>query len=241
MWRSATQANLVALNFLYSGTTPANGICNNLVGNGASATVMWAYNTGATPISSSPTLSMDGTKVAFVSNSSPAVFHVLAWTAGQGTVTAPVTPTGTQMNSVTLNGSTGASISSPYVDYSRDLAYVGSDNGILYVISGVFGGTPTLTASYTVSAGQRLSAPVWVDVPYSRIFVGAADGKLYSISSTTPTVIAQVNEPGGASSIIVDNISTQAQASSIYFSTLGPSSNCGNKYCAVKLTQTALQ
>jgi hypothetical protein len=60
-------------------------------------------------------------------------------------------------------------------------------------------------------------------------------------SSTTPTQGPQVTEPGGTSSVVVDNVSTQAQASSIYFSTLGTSSNCGNNYCAVKLTQATLQ
>jgi hypothetical protein len=60
-------------------------------------------------------------------------------------------------------------------------------------------------------------------------------------SSTTPTQGPQVTEPGGTSSVVVDNVSTQPQASSIYFSTLGTSSNCGNNYCAVKLTQATLQ
>ena len=50
-----------------------------------------------------------------------------------------------------------------------------------------------------------------------------------------------VNYPGGTSGIIVDNISTQGQASSVYFSTQG-SVNVGscNSRCAVKLTQSGL-
>jgi hypothetical protein len=78
-----------------------------------------------------------------------------------------------------------------------------------------------------------------------RIFFGLPSTGLiasYDISSsTTPSLIAQVNETGGSSSIIVDNVSTFAQASSVYFSTLATSSNCGNNYCAVKLTQATLQ
>jgi hypothetical protein len=48
---------------------------------------------------------------------------------------------------------------------------------------------------------------------------------------------------GGVSGIVIDNSSTQAQASSLYFSTLGAVTvgTCNNKRCAVKLTQLNLQ
>jgi hypothetical protein len=49
---------------------------------------------------------------------------------------------------------------------------------------------------------------------------------------------------GGTSGIIVDNDSTDGQASSIYFGTLAISTTiCGTSaaHCAVKLTQAALQ
>ena len=62
-------------------------------------------------------------------------------------------------------------------------------------------------------------------------------------TATNPSATAG-NEIGGASGITVDNVSPQPQASSIYFGTLGVSggSPCGtNLYCAVKLTQGALQ
>jgi len=90
---SANQANIVAFNYLYSGSAPTNGICNNLVGNGTSAHVMWAYNVGALPITTSPIPSLSGAKIAFVQNTSPSKFSVLAFQAGQGTsVTAPASP-----------------------------------------------------------------------------------------------------------------------------------------------------
>lgn len=49
--------------------------------------------------------------------------------------------------------------------------------------------------------------------------------------------------PGGLSAIIIDNISDQAQASSMYFSTLAIVSvgSCSNARCAVKLSQLDLQ
>ena len=49
---------------------------------------------------------------------------------------------------------------------------------------------------------------------------------------------------GGTSAMIVDNDSTAGQASSIYFGTLATSTTiCGTTaaYCAVKLTQAALE
>ena len=52
-----------------------------------------------------------------------------------------------------------------------------------------------------------------------------------------------VNYPGGVSGIIIDNVSTSGQASSVYFSTQGVVNvgSCGNARCAVKLTQLGLQ
>jgi hypothetical protein len=62
-------------------------------------------------------------------------------------------------------------------------------------------------------------------------------------STTTPTLGApgQIAEAGGASGIIVDNVSASNQASSIYFTTLASSASCGGNFCAVKLTQGGLQ
>jgi hypothetical protein len=50
-------------------------------------------------------------------------------------------------------------------------------------------------------------------------------------------------ENGGTSGIIVDNVSSSTQASSIYFSTLNNQgcSTGGNGRCATKLTQSGLQ
>ena len=69
----------------------------------------------------------------------------------------------------------------------------------------------------------------------------------YNITNGMPTALThKVAEKNGVSGIIVDNLSTSAQASSVYFSTLGnPPPNCGDGIpsggCAVKLTQSGLQ
>jgi hypothetical protein len=56
---------------------------------------------------------------------------------------------------------------------------------------------------------------------------------------------AHLAEDGGTSGIIVDNVSTEAQASSVYFTPLGwpddPGNTCAWVGCAVKATQNGLQ
>jgi len=64
-------------------------------------------------------------------------------------------------------------------------------------------------------------------------------------SSTTPTATA-TNEWGGTSGFSIDNVSTEDQASSVYFGTLdkapsGTAPACpSGQYCAIKLTQQGL-
>ena len=102
-----------------------------------------------------------------------------------------------------------------------------------------------LTEFYNASAG----------VDYLFVGVNANPTELYTFALPNPLEIAQGDTPtalatntadvaGGTSGIIVDNDSTDAQASSIYFGTLATSTTiCGTPaaYCAVKLTQSALE
>ena len=64
-------------------------------------------------------------------------------------------------------------------------------------------------------------------------------------SGAIPGTLSGTTYSGGTSGIIWDNTSTQVQASSVYFSTLGTNVNTGgcngNIHCAVKLTQKGLQ
>ena len=48
---------------------------------------------------------------------------------------------------ITMNGNVGATRSSPFVDYTGDIAYVGDDSGKIHKFTGVFKGTPTEVTS----------------------------------------------------------------------------------------------
>jgi hypothetical protein len=218
---SGTQPNIVAFNNLYTGTAGGNGICNRAVtGNdaGTSApTVYWSYNVhaltnGAVP--TSPVLSLDGTKVAFVESvaGSPAHFHVLAWKAKDGqnanlqslnstlaiTTFSATTPAAGAATDLALGAAvTGTdTISSPYIDYSNDTAYIGNDIGVLYRVKNVFctlascaNAAPSLdptwggTGSVAVPCGAKLTGPVQ-DFATLNVFVGCSDGKVYGFNST---------------------------------------------------------
>jgi hypothetical protein len=230
---SATQPNLVAFNNLYSGTAGGNGICNRTpsgADTGVAATVYWSYNVngagGAVP--TSPTLSLDGTKIAFVESASgqPAHFHVLAWKSDDGqssanlqnvlvpttintfVAAAPVAGSGTATDLPLGSATTGTdTLSSPFIDYGNDLAYVGNDAGVLYRIKDVYctvnpacsGSSkpaPSMDASWGSSgavtvgpgscagtASSVLTGPV-PDFMNGNVFVGCSDGKLYGFNSS---------------------------------------------------------
>jgi hypothetical protein len=80
----------------------------------------------------------------------------------------------------------------------------------------------------------------------TEIYAFLLPNSLEVASGDAPTSVATntTDVAGGTSGIIVDNNSTDGQASSIYFGTLGTSTTicgAGAAYCAVKLTQAALQ
>jgi len=222
----AGQANIVAFNNLYSGTAGGTGLCNGratLPGGTdikTSATVMWSYNVQSSingGVSTSPVLSFDGTKVAFVESTGvkQAHFHVLAWKAGDGRVanlqtttspatisafsaTAPVAGSGTATDlAIATLASTGSdTLSSPYIDYANDLAYIGNDKGVVFRIKNVFCTTaacgtavPSLDATWGVQGAVtiggtctgQLTAPV-LNFFNLNVYVGCSDGKLYAIS-----------------------------------------------------------
>src|ERR1700675_773015 len=112
-----------------------------------------------------------------------AIFHVLTWTAGQGTSHAPASP-GASMTSVTFSPTSNCTTSSPWVDYSTDIAYIGSDNGVLYKITGVFRGTPTVVNNWLISKNNRLSPPV-LDSSLGLLMVGSGNANLYQVNTTT--------------------------------------------------------
>ena len=227
---SGTQPNIVAFNNLYSGTNPSNGICNRTpvggVDDGVSATTFWSYNIQAAGglVATSPALSLDGTKVAFVETAAGAAhFHVLAWRSGDGVAAnlqsvispktinsgfatlAPVAGTGT-VTDLTL-GSSSDTLSSPFVDYANDFAYIGNDTGTLFRVIHVFctnqsctnagSPAPSLDGNWGTAGGLatgctgELTGPV-VDGGTGNIFVGCSDGKLYGF---TPAGVALAGSP----------------------------------------------
>jgi hypothetical protein len=153
---------------------------------------MFAYNittVSGGKIVTSPVISEDGTKIAFVESvaATAAIFHVLTFTAHQGTITAAATP-GTAMTSLTFSPTKDDTTSSPWVDYSADVAYVGADDGRLYKITGVFKGTPALAPGWPVllALNNRLSPPV-LDSSRSLLMVGSGNGSLYQVDTTNPS------------------------------------------------------
>jgi hypothetical protein len=205
---SGGQANLVALNNLYVNST-GTGFCG-----GTAPNVLFAYNITTVKggkISTSPVLSEDGTKIAFVESvpgtSPQAIFHVLTWAPG-GTIKSAVAPTPASMTSLTFSPTYNCSTSAPWIDYATDVVYVGSDKGNVYKITPVFTGTPALaggTWPVTVHTNFHLTPPV-LDAGRSVLMVGSSDGVLYKIDTTTGVLASsslRVGKNGGTTSGIV--------------------------------------
>ena len=226
---SSTQPNIVGFNNLYSGTAGGNGLCNRVTlpagDDGISATTMWSYNIHAAGgvVATSPALSLDGTKIAFVETKSTgaAHFHVLAWKSGDGVdtitpnaqnVLKPVTISGGFSTTTPAAGSVtdlaltdlvlgltdDDTLSSPFIEYGQDTAYVGNDGGILFRIKDVFctfpqctsAGSPApsldttfgSTGAVNTGCGGKLTGPV-VDGNTGNVFVGCSNGNLYGFTS----------------------------------------------------------
>jgi hypothetical protein len=196
------QANLVGVNNLYSGANPR--LC------AANPTVTWAYNgsTAGGAVLTSPVISLDGKRIAYVESAAGAtVFHVLALKATEGTAaTVAVTPTlngsctGTVavptsscLKSVALSATSTDTLSSPWVDYQTDKAFVGTDDGKIYRISCVFACALntqplvdwvfTLPVAGTGGAAAKPNGPVY-DFPSGRLFVGDQLGELWLINAS---------------------------------------------------------
>jgi hypothetical protein len=195
------QANLVGVNNLYSGATPRLCLAN--------PTVNWAYNgsTAGGSVLTSPVVSLDGKRIAYVeSTAGTAIFHVLAWMAGEGTAATVAAiptlngscagtvavPTNSCLKSVTFSTTSTDTLSSPWVDYQTDKAFVGGDDGKIYRISCVFNcalnANPTVDWTFTLpvagtgGAAAKPNGPVY-DFPSGRLFVGDQLGELWVINA----------------------------------------------------------
>ena len=210
---AGSQANLVAFNNLYTGTSSTS--CGTLT----KPTFLFSYAVGSNPSYLSPVISLDASKIALVTGASPATLYVVKWVANQGTnaTTGAVAPGsgGSTVSSVAFTStgvtncaaSTAAdSNSSPFIDYTNDLAYIGADNGRLYRIKGIFNGTPTLDYCVTVAAGSVLSSPVYDSVS-GKVFV--SDGKsvyAYTPGATSFTAAGSIQVAGTANSVVLSPI-----------------------------------
>jgi hypothetical protein len=183
-----SQPNIVAFNNLYSGPIGNPGMCNRTpsagVDDGVSATTIWSYNVsaGSGIVATSPALSLDGTKIAFVEtgSGSTARFHVLAPLNGNGVgsnlqdVTAPMqisgftdplapaagSGTASDLILTTVSSVASDTFSSPFVVYNSDKAYVGNDSGTLFRVMNVFctlatcgGAAPSLDPTWGSGGG----------------------------------------------------------------------------------------
>jgi hypothetical protein len=209
------QASIIAYNNLYAGVgSPYCGVTNS--------SVYWSYNTSFTAtggtttgtVQTSPVLSGDGSKVAFVeSGASGAILHLLKWNAGDGgaigSAAAPTIATvwtadglaghcpvtGACMISVALSGSPADTASSPFYDYQRDAIYVGDDKSTLHKIInafGIFGSTPSEVATgwpiiVDGSANNvRIDSPI-LDPTSGNIFVEDSSGLFGYVRETFST------------------------------------------------------
>ena len=195
--QSSQTGNIVGLNNLYSGK------CSGSVPNW-----LFDYFVGTGKVQTSPVLAENGTKVAFVESitgngtSTGSIFHVLTIDTSGNSGCPSATPcNGNAFNSpavpgthnsavdtkITMKGFVSVTRSSPFVDYTNDIAYVGDDSGKLHKFTGVFNGTPaevtTAPWPFTVASGIILTAPVHDGGTSGNTFVGGSDGKLYCVTS----------------------------------------------------------
>jgi len=230
--------------------TGTTGICNRgtpaATDDGVSATVLFSYAIIADDglVTTSPVTSFDGNLIAFVEVGSvggTAHFHVLHWNAGDGAnplhdqdvstfLTAPITtfvsspPAAGQVTDLPLTTTVGTgldSISSPYVEYSDDVAYVGNDGGMIFKIKNVFCPTwapcngsvpPPPSLDTTFGTGGSIQLPctgmvsgITVDGSGGNIFAGCSDGFLYEISPTGTVLSSlQIGDGNGTNGGIVD-------------------------------------
>jgi hypothetical protein len=211
---TGTLANLVAFNNLYSDPVNGGGLCDPPTGPGLGPNVLFAYDITTVPggkITTSPILSLDGTKIGFVESipgtSASAIFHVLTWTAGQGTIGHAALP-GAAMTSLPFSLSANDSSSSPWIDYSADIVYVGSDKGSVYKITPVFHGTPSLSGNpwpVLVSINLHMTSPV-LDSFLGKLMVGSANGNLYGINTTSGALTTLPVGAGPSSGIVAPPI-----------------------------------
>lgn len=206
---SSSQPNLVGLNNLYVNAA-GTGTCP-----GTDPTLAFAYNVttvGNGSVLTSPSISMDGTKIAFIEtvtsgsgtvngqtcNAPCSILHVLTVGSGSGNgsfssnnYSAAVPGVGNNASMTSLVYSNSATTrSSVFVDYLNDAAYFGDDNGNIYKTTCVFYCVPALAPGYSQGSGivvvsggaNKVLTSPVYDPNANKLLVGASDGNVYILS-----------------------------------------------------------
>lgn len=204
------QTNIVGLNNLYNGTCTTGNVPN----------VLFSYYVGTGTVKTSPVLSSEGTKVAYVESvSGGSKFHVTTIGTG-GTIASPVAPA--TDTAITMSGGVSVTRSTPFYDYGHDAAYVGDDSGKLHKFSPVFNGTvaevttnwPVQLHHSSTNAGT-LTGPVY-DIVSGNVYVGDSAGYLYSVSGGTSPGTPVASAQLGAGAGIVDAPLVDSTAKTVY-------------------------
>lgn len=204
--------NIIAYNNLYVTTAGGSPFCP-----GTAPQAIFEYNasTAGGTLNGSPAVSLGGGLIAFVENATSAnggaVFHVLKWHSGDTQkvdVQFPQAFNSAALANCALNGgaapceynvqytpsasANAATLSSPFVDYNSDTAYVSDDGGNVYAIAPIFKATPVnppaVAAGWPVNVGSKvvLTPPVY-DVTSRNVFVASTGGTEFFIKTLGST------------------------------------------------------
>jgi hypothetical protein len=208
---------------------------------------------------SSPTVSFSGGGSGSGATAGPATLNptsVTLSTGGAGYTTAPtVTFTGggaglTLSATLSVNGFTITNIGSGYSQSFTPTLSGGGGTGAAVTATAAPGylmpsGTPTLTKAIPSAPSGAECSPlteIFSSASTDLIFWGTGSSAFGEVSSQdvtaatltgTYTTVTEPSAAGGTSAIVVDNISTQAQASSIYFGTLATQSFTNNDTASI--------
>ncbi len=233
--------NLIAFNNLYVNN---EGTANCL---GTTPSALFSYNASQNngPLNSSPAVSEDGTQIAFVEDAAGARLNILKWTAGNVNTTFGLPYNPAPLPNCNTNGdvapceysvqysTTTATLSSPYIDYANDIAYVSDDNGLVAAISPVFrGGQPVVLYTVSVPGSRQMTPPVYDSVSQN-VFVADGTGNLYYIrtgsgssgacaSGSPPCLGSPVLNAGGGSRILESPLVDSSSGTVFVFSNSGP-------------------
>ncbi|MGH9736250.1 MAG: hypothetical protein ACRD8A_16885 [Candidatus Acidiferrales bacterium] len=187
--------------------------------NGPVATItITAVGTGYTaggPLSTTTSRAGAGGLTVDITTQAPVTINTFVTTTpaiGTGTATATDLPFGSSTDT----------LSSPYIDYGADTAYVGNDVGQLYRIKDVFcmgingvnhdcasessGPSPSIDTTWGAGGfvqvcGGVLTSPT-VDFATGTVFVGCSDGNLYGVTQQGQVSSVQVGTGGTHGGIV---------------------------------------